>query len=137
VRAVIVATVIGCVGFALLQLFPEQIVRLFAPDGSRQILTFTPAAMRVATLALPIVGFQIVSANMFVVTGRPKTSIILSLMRQFILLVPCIFLFGRFWGLSGVIAAAPAADAMAVGLTTVMIVIELKKLRAGRAGETL
>ncbi|MDR2355094.1 MAG: MATE family efflux transporter [Clostridiales Family XIII bacterium] len=135
VRAVIAATIIGCIGFALLHIFPEQIVRLFAPNGSRAILEFTPAAMRIATLTLPIVGFQVVSANMFVVTGRPKTSVILSMMRQFILLVPCIFLFGRFWGLGGVIAAAPAADAMAVILTTILIVIELKKLRAQRAAE--
>jgi Na+-driven multidrug efflux pump len=137
VRAVIAATVIGCIGFALLQLFPEQIVRIFAPNGSREILSFTPAAMRIATLALPIVGFQIVSANMFVVTGRPKTSMVLSMTRQFIFLVPCIYLFGRLWGLDGVIAAAPAADAMASVLTTIMIVIELRKLRAQRAEEEL
>jgi putative MATE family efflux protein len=135
-RAVIAATVIGCVGFALLQIFPEQLVRVFAPAGSHEILTFTPTAMRIATLTLPIVGFQVVSANMFVVTGRPKTSVILSMMRQFILLVPCIFLFSKLWGLGGVIAAAPAADAMAVILTTVMIVRELKKLRAARKEET-
>jgi putative MATE family efflux protein len=135
VRAVIAATVIGCAGFALLRIFPDQIVRLFAPNGSREILMFTPAAMRIATMALPIVGFQIVSANMFVVTGRPKTSVILSMMRQFILLIPCIFLFGRIWGLDGVIAASPAADAMAVILTTVMIVRELRKLRAQKAAE--
>ncbi|MDR2088931.1 MAG: MATE family efflux transporter, partial [Clostridiales Family XIII bacterium] len=134
-RAVIAATVIGCIGFALLQLFPDQIVRVFAPNGSREILSFTPAAMRIATLTLPIVGFQVVSANMFVVTGRPKTSMVLSMMRQFILLIPCIFVFGKIWGLSGVIAAAPAADTAAVILTTVMIVMELKKLRAQRAEE--
>jgi hypothetical protein len=43
--------------------------------------------------------------------------------------------FGRLWGLDGVIAAAPAADAMAVILTTILIVIELRKLRAQRAAE--
>ncbi|MDR2131837.1 MAG: MATE family efflux transporter [Clostridiales Family XIII bacterium] len=134
-RAVVAATVIGCIGFALLQLFPDQIVRVFAPNGSREILSFTPAAMRIATLTLPIVGFQVVSANMFVVTGRPKTSMVLSMLRQFILLIPFIFIFGKVWGLSGVIAASPAADAMAVILTTVMIVRELKKLRAQRAEE--
>jgi putative MATE family efflux protein len=135
VRAVIVATVIGCVGFALLQTFPEQIVLLFAPNGSREILSFTPTAMRIATLTLPVVGFQVVSANMFVVTGRPKTSVLLSMTRQCLFLIPCIFLLGRIWGLSGVIAAGPVADAMSVVLTTVMIVIELKKLRAQRAAE--
>jgi Na+-driven multidrug efflux pump len=130
IHAVAAATILGCLGFALLHIFPDEIVRLFAPDGSRVLLSFTPYAMRIATLTLPIVGFQIVSANMFVVTGRPRASIILSMMRQVILLIPCILLFGRFWGLNGVIAAAPVADTLAVILTFVMIFAELKRLRA-------
>jgi Na+-driven multidrug efflux pump len=81
-------------------------------------------------LLLPLVGFQIVSANVFVVTGRPKISILLSMLRQCIVLIPCMLLFGRLWGLYGVISAAPVADGFSVILTTVMILLELKKMRA-------
>jgi Na+-driven multidrug efflux pump len=129
-RAVLAATGVACAGFLLLHVLPDQIVGMFAPEGSPALLGFTPFAMRVATAAMPIIGFQIISANMFVVTGRPKASVILSMMRQVILLVPFIIAFGRIWGLNGVIAAAPAADAISAILTAAMIAVEMRKLKA-------
>ena len=80
-------------------------------------------------LLLPLAGFQIVSTNFFVVTGRPKTSIFLSLLRQCFVLIPCILIFGRFWGLWGAIAATPVADGAAFIVTAVLICIELGKLQ--------
>ena len=131
VGAISAATVICTLGFILVQGFPHILVRLFAPQGSPALLALTPWAMRVVMLFLPLVGFQIVSANVFVVTGRPKISILLSMLRQCIVLIPCMLIFGRLWGLYGVIAAAPVADGFSVILTAVMIFFELKKLRAG------
>jgi Na+-driven multidrug efflux pump len=85
--------------------------------------------MRIAVIMLPLNGFQIVSTNMYVVTGRPKISIFLSMLRQFIVLIPCILIFGRVWGLWGVVSAGPVADAFSFILTAVMISFELRKLR--------
>jgi Na+-driven multidrug efflux pump len=116
-------------GFAIAQLFTVQLVRVFAPEGSPAIMHFAPNAMRIMMLLLPLAGFQIVSANLFVVTGRPKISIFLSMLRQCIILIPCILIFGRTWGLWGVIAATPVADALSFVITGVMILFELKKLR--------
>jgi Na+-driven multidrug efflux pump len=76
-------------------------------------------------------GFQIVSTNLFVVTGRPKISIFLSLLRQCIVLIPCILIFGRIWGLWGIPAAAAVADGCSFLVTCVMIFFELKKLKSG------
>lgn len=84
-------------------------------------------------IMLPINGFQIFSANFFVVTGRPKVSIFLSMLRQCIALIPCMLIFGKIWGLWGVVAAAPVADGFSFLLTAVMILLELKKLRAARS----
>ncbi|MDR2630900.1 MAG: MATE family efflux transporter [Spirochaetaceae bacterium] len=128
--AIAAATAICTLGFILVQVFPHTLVRFFAPQGSPALLSLTPWAMRVVMLLLPLVGFQIVSANVFVVTGRPKISILLSMLRQCIVLIPCLLLFGRWWGLYGVISAAPVADLFSVILTAVMIFFELKKLRA-------
>jgi putative MATE family efflux protein len=128
-RAVAAATGICCAGFALAQFFPHFLVRLFAPDGSPALLDFAPWAMRVMFLILPFNGFQIVSTNMFAVTGRPKISILFSMMRQVILLIPCMLIFGRLWGLRGVVAAAPVADSLTVAFTAVMMRFELKKLK--------
>ncbi|MDR2841829.1 MAG: MATE family efflux transporter [Spirochaetaceae bacterium] len=127
-RAIFAATCICTAGFFIAEIFPKAIVHLFAPKGSSALLEFTPIAMRVTFAIVPFVGFQIVATNMFVVTGRPKTSIFLSLIRQVIVLIPCIIIFGRIWGLYGVICAQPVADLVALCVTTIFIARELRKL---------
>jgi Na+-driven multidrug efflux pump len=129
VGAVAAATLVCTTGFAIAQLFTVQMVSVFAPAGSSALMLFAPRAMRIMFLMLPLAGFQIVSANLFVVTGRPKMSIFLSMLRQCIILIPCILIFGKTWGLWGVVSSAPVADALSFIVTGIMIVFELKKLR--------
>ena len=132
--AVAAGTLICTVGFAVIQLFSVQLVRVFAPEGSDKLMEFAPRAMRTTMLLLPTAGFQVISTNLFVVTGRPKISIFLSMLRQCLALIPCIFIFGRIWGLWGVVAAAPVADSFSLFVTGTMIFFELRKLRAVSGG---
>ena len=67
---------------------------------------------------------------MFTFTGRPKISIVLNMLRQCIVLIPCLIIFGRKWGLWGVVAAGPVADGFAIVFTGIMIIFELKKLKS-------
>jgi len=130
--AITAATSVCLLGFIAAQCFPLAMIRLFVPDGSPALYTFAPWAMRVALLMLPVNGFQIVSANMFTVTGRPKISILLNMLRQCIILIPCLILFGRIWGLWGVAAAGPVADGFSFIFTGTMILFELRKLRKNK-----
>jgi len=123
------ATIICLLGFSLGELFPHVLVRLFVPDGSPSLLSFGPFALRVLMITMPLNGFTIVATNFFVVTGRPKTSIFLSMLRQVIALIPCILIFGKIWGLWGVVAAVPVADSFAFICTGTMILFELRKLK--------
>jgi Na+-driven multidrug efflux pump len=127
--AIAAGTAICTLGFVIVQLFPEQIVRIFAPNGSAALMEFAPRAMRTMMLLLPTAGFLIISTNLFVVTGRPKISIFLSMLRQCLVLIPFIFIFGRIWGLWGVVMAAPISDALSLLITGTMIFFELRKLR--------
>ncbi|MDR1586955.1 MAG: MATE family efflux transporter [Treponema sp.] len=127
--AVSAATAICAVGFILGQMFPTQLVRIFAPNGSPALLRFAPYVMRIQMLLFPLDGFQIVSANLFVATGRPRISIFLSMLRQCIALIPCIYIFGKIWGLWGVVRATPVADGFSFIFTGTMIFFELRKLR--------
>jgi len=134
--AIASATGICILGFIAVQGFPLQIIKLFVPDGSAALYSFSPTAMRISLAMLPFVGFQIVSANMFAVTGRPRVSIILNMLRQCIVLIPCLVFFGRIWNLWGVVAAGPVADGFAFVFTGTMIIFELKKLiKASRQTE--
>jgi Na+-driven multidrug efflux pump len=128
-RATASATAVCVAGFILVQSMPMTLVKLFAPNGSAALLAFAPYALRVGLLIMPLNGFQIVSAYLFVVTGRPKFSILLTTLRQFIALIPCLLIFGKIWGLWGVVAAAPVADAFSFVITSVVIFFELRKLR--------
>jgi len=127
--AIAAGTLICVFGFTVVMIFPVQLVRIFAPDGSPALMEFAPRAMRTMMLLLPLSGFQVISTNFFVVTGRPKISIFLSMLRQCIALIPCILIFGRVWGLWGVIAAAPVADGFSFLITSFLIFFEIKKLR--------
>ena len=126
--ALIGATAICILGFAVAELFPHALIWLFAPQGSPPLLRFTPWAMRVMMIMLPLIGFQIISSNIFSVTGRPKVSIVLSMLRQFIVLIPCIFIFGRLWGLYGVVAAVPVADGVSFFVTGLVMLLEIRRL---------
>jgi Na+-driven multidrug efflux pump len=130
IGAIAAATLICTLGFAVVQIFPVQLVRMFASKGSEALMYFAPRAMRIMLLTLPVGGFLIVSVNLFVVTGRPKISIFLSMLRQCIILMPIIFIFGKIWGLWGVVIATPVADILAVIITGIMISFELRKRKA-------
>ena len=142
VRAVATATVICTIGFIIVQLFPEPFVKMFANEKALTadseyyslLMNFSIRAIRIMMLLLPLAGFQIISINFFVVTGRPKISIFLSLLRQCIILIPCILIFGRIWNLNGVLWATPASDAISFLITGTMIFFELQKLRRQKNG---
>jgi len=133
--AISAATSICLFGFVIVQLFSVQLIHVFAPNGSEALMYFAPRAMRISMLLLPLAGFQIVSTNLFVVTGRPKISIFLSMLRQCIIFMPCIFIFGRVWGLWGVVTAGPVSDGLAFLVTGFLIFFEIKKLRRQNRGE--
>jgi putative MATE family efflux protein len=137
ILAITAATCICSAGFIAAQFFPHLITGLFVPDGSPALTRLTTFALRTAMMILPLTGFQIVSSNMFAVTGRPKMSILLSMLRQIILLAPCILIFGRIWGLYGVIAAMPVADGVSVCVTAVMIFFELRRLNTAPPAKNL
>jgi Na+-driven multidrug efflux pump len=130
ILAISAATVICVIGFVIVQLFPAQLVSMFAPNGSAELMAFAPRAMRLMMLVLPVGGVMIISINFFVVTGRPKMSIFLSMLRQCIILIPCMLIFGRIWGIWGVVVATPVSDSLSLIIIIILISRELKKLKS-------
>ncbi|MBO0409847.1 MATE family efflux transporter [Enterococcus hulanensis] len=124
--AILVATIIVCLGWLATRIMPEQLVRMF--NNEPELLTFGAKALQIWFLCLPVIGFQIVASNFFQATGRTRQAIFLTLTRQIILLIPAILLFSQMWGMDGLLHAAPFADAGAGLLTGVFYVIGVKRL---------
>jgi putative MATE family efflux protein len=126
--AVLWACAVTAFGFTIVMIFPTQVVRLFDPRNEKLAVLGTHA-MRVSMLMLPIVGFQIVSASYFQAVGKPKISMLLSLSRQVLLLIPAVLILPHFFGLDGVWAALPTADACSSLLTGTCLFFELRHLQ--------
>ncbi len=129
--AILAATAVTAFGFVMSMLFPTQLVRLFADKASdlRVLIPLGPHAMRICTLMLPLVGFQVVSTSYFQAVGKSKQAMILMLSRQVILLIPAVLILPHFMGLDGVWASLPTADFGSFVWTGVCLLVELRHLR--------
>lgn len=125
--AILGACIISIVGFIVVELFPRQIVSLFSRDNT-ELINFTIYALRIFLMMLPVIGFQVIGSNYFMAVGKPKPATILSLSRQFILLIPAVLILPMFFKLHGVIISGPVADFGSSIITGIWLYKELKHL---------
>ncbi|KUO76505.1 MAG: MATE family efflux transporter [Clostridia bacterium BRH_c25] len=125
--AIIAATTISCIGFIVTRIFPSQLVALFSRTDE-DLIDFGARAISVFLAFLPIIGFQIVSANYFQAVGKPKHSAFLSLSRQVLVLIPALLIMPRFFGLDGLLMAGPTADLTSSIITGIFLFRELRHL---------
>lgn len=114
-------------GFAISELFPELIARMFTDDEA--LIALTVQGLRVSILLFPIVGAQIVIGNFFQSIGRAKLSVFLSLTRQLLFLVPCLLILPSFMGLDGIWISLPVSDGLAFLTTIIVLSLFLKNMR--------
>lgn len=126
--AIVGATLIVVTGFTVTRLFPIQLISLFNRDP--ELLDFGTKALSAWLLMFPVVGFQIIAANFFQAIGRYRSAMFLTLTRQIILLVPALLIFPRFWGMNGLLHAAPFADFFSFLLTGVWFLAGIRRLSA-------
>lgn len=118
-------------GFLFCQLFPSYILRMFTTDPG--LISEAVYGLRIVFAVFPVVGFQIVASNFFLSIGLSKQAIFLSLTRQLLFLIPCLIVFPRLWGITGVWVSLPASDLTASALTAFMLAAQLRKLRRANA----
>ncbi len=126
--AVVAGTVLSTLGFVLGTFFPHQIVSLFTRDEA--LKQIAAEAQRISVMMFPIIGFQIVVSNFFQSIGKANMSISLSLTRQFIFLIPAIFILPPIFGLSGAWAVMPVSDGLASIVSVLTFLWFYKKFKA-------
>ena len=121
------ATLFSILGFVVSQLFPEQIIMLFN-DDDKELLEIGVQGLKLFLLALPLVGFQIIIGNYYQSIGKAGLASLLSLLRQVIILIPCLFILPDLMGLRGVWLSTPIADTIAGLITLYFVFNEIKKI---------
>ena len=120
------AVVVTVLGFLVTELFPRAVTGIFTNDA--QLLDLSSSGIRIMNIMLPIVGFQIVSSNLFQSLGMVRKSIILSLSRQLLFLLPCLYFLPLAFADKGIWMSYPVADGLASILTIILLGRLLKKL---------
>lgn len=83
--------------------------------------------LRIYLLMLPIVGLSVTGTNFIQSIGKAKMAMLLSLLRQVILLIPAVLILPTFLGLQGVWTAQPVSDFIATVITGIVVFRELKR----------
>lgn len=113
--------------WAAIMLFPNIFAGIFTPDTA--LIAFTSKALRIYCGVLCIFGIQIASQMTFVSTGNAPCSIIVAVVRKFVLLLPLIYLMPLLVTnkTMGVYLAEPVADIIAVTFTAILFAVQFKK----------
>lgn len=130
---VICATIVSCVGFIVSEFMPNLAVSLFTNDP--ELKELADKGLRLTNLAFPLVGFQMVATNFFQSLGMVHKSILLSLSRQLLFLVPLIYFLPVFFGHRGVWMSFPIADTAAIVLSTILLLSLFRKFRKLNDGD--
>lgn len=127
--AVVVGTIIVTVGWLVIQLAPDMLIRIFNNDP--KLAEMARSGLKIFLFMLPVLGFQVISSNFYLAIGKAKTSMFLSLLRQVLLLIPCLIILPRIGdlGLTGVWLAGPVADGLASIITGVIFFNSVRKLK--------
>ncbi|OCG26324.1 MATE family efflux transporter [Gilliamella sp. wkB108] len=113
IYAVKIATIITTLGFILGFFIPDTLVRAFSSE--EDLVAISAIALRYTTLAFVFVGFQMVTTSFFQCIGMAKVSILLSLSRQILILLPTLYILPLFFGFNGVWLSSPISDLIASG----------------------
>lgn len=131
-----VCLVYSMVLWAGIMLFPRGFAGIFTPDA--ELLDFTARALRIYCAMLFLFGIQIACQMTFVSIGNAPCSILVAVLRKFVLLLPLIFLLPSLLPdkVTAVYLAEPVADVIAVTCTALLFSRQFKKalaaLEAGR-----
>ncbi len=134
IRTAMWATIVVTVGFIVSEFFPGPAVSLFTNDP--QLKSLATKGLRMMNIVFPIVGFQMVTTNLFQCLGMVSKSIFLSLTRQLLFLVPCVYFLPAALGSEiGVWYSFPISDFLSSVLTAILAIGLLKKLGKLKDGD--
>ena len=127
-RAFAAAFAIGVVFFAMLQMFPKEIVSIFG-TGSDLYFEFAEKYLKIYMMFVFFQNIQPVTVTYFSATDNPKQGLLVSLSRQGLFLIPLLIILPKFMGIHGILAASPISDTLAFIISVTMVLVSFKKFK--------
>lgn len=115
-------------GFAVFETMPQTLLGMF--DASEDMLAIGVPALRIIGVHFLVAWFCIIASAVFQALGNGVYSLVVSVARQLVVLLPAAYILARLGGLHAVWWAFPIAEIMSVSVSTLfMIAINKKVIR--------
>ena len=114
--SILYAVSIMLVGLVIMELFPQVLLGFF--NASEHMLSIGVPALRIICLSFLFAGFCIVVGSVFQALGNGVYSMIVSIARQLVVLLPAAYLLARLGNVNYVWWAFPIAELMSVTMST-------------------
>lgn len=122
----IYACIFMWIGLAAFQIFPTQLLGFFS--ASEYMLQIGVPALRITSMIFIFAGISVISGSLFQATGRSMYSLIVSFIRQLIVLLPAAYLLSRLGNLNYVWLSLPISELAGFAVTIVMMITLMKRL---------
>ena len=123
--SIIAATAIMTIGFIIAMTIPGTCARLFTTDPT--LIDLSAKGIRYIMVAFPVVGYQMVVSNFFQSIGKAKISIVLSLSRQLLILLPLLLVLPTMFGINGVWVSMPVSDTLSAFMAAWIMILYMRK----------
>lgn len=122
----IFATTICIIGFLLVKFSPEILASIFLKD--KEMINLSAQGMNKMFMMLPLIGAQIVISNFFQAINKAKIALLLSMLRQVIILIPLLLFMPKMFGIDGVWYSYPISDVVSFIVTLGFMIWEFRVL---------
>ena len=113
------------VGFIAFQVWPRQLLNIF--DASEQMLSIGIPALRIISLHFLLAGFNIIALSTCQALGKAVYSMITSICRQLVVLLPAAYILSRFGDVNYVWWSFPIAEVVALIITAGFLIKTYKE----------
>ncbi len=120
------AFVLMFLGFVAFMLIPGQLLGLF--EASEQMLAIGIPALRIIGIHFLAAWFCIIAGSVFQAVGNGVYSLIVSVARQLVILLPAAYIFSKIGGLDLVWWSFPVAELMSLTVSSIFLVVTWKNL---------
>ncbi len=124
--SLLVSGIILVIGWILFSVFPVPIMKMF--DAQDEMLQLGTSALRTISFGFAVSTFGVVLAGAFESLGKGVESLLISMIRQFLVIPPVAWILSHVWGVTGVWASFPAAETLAAVFAIVLYSKTRKKI---------
>jgi putative MATE family efflux protein len=123
-EAFIWTSIIATIGFIVMVIFPESLIRIFTSDIN--VIKSGAGPLRMIAILAPLWSFPILGSTFFQAIGKARPALMITLCRDLFFFIPAIFILPIFFNLSGVWISWPVTDFCCFFITTILLIKEIR-----------